>query len=108
MNTIAADFDGTLCEDKFPSIGEPKYKIIGFVKWLKSHGGKIILWTCREDIPEGDFLTQAVEWCRTYGLEFDYINENPEQCMGHPEKSRKIVADIYLDDKALNVRDIRG
>ena len=103
---IAVDFDGTLCKHNFPHIGEQEQvhrNIMNYVKGLKQQGNKIILWTCREDIPEGNFLTQAVEWCKEKGLEFDYVNENPECDFGHPEKVRKIVADWYIDDKAVHI-----
>lgn len=35
MLSITVDFDGTLCEDKFPEIGEPKEAIVGLVKELQ-------------------------------------------------------------------------
>lgn len=53
-------------------------------------------WTCRV----GERLQEAVEWCRGYGLEFDAVNENlPEiiECFG--TDTRKVCADIYIDDK---------
>ena len=31
-NIIAVDFDGTLCENKFPEIGEPNKPIIDYLK----------------------------------------------------------------------------
>jgi hypothetical protein len=105
LKYIAVDFDGTLCEHAFPGIGEVKpihKRLHDLIIQNQKEGCKIILWTCREDIPEGNYLTQAVDWCKTQGIEFDYINENPECDFGHPEKVRKIVADIYIDDKAFN------
>ena len=29
---IAVDFDGTLCEDRWPEIGEPNQEVIDYVK----------------------------------------------------------------------------
>lgn len=46
---VAVDFDGTLCTNVFPEIGEPKEKTIQFVKSLAASGSKIILHTCREN-----------------------------------------------------------
>lgn len=49
-------------------------------------------------------LHEAVEWCQQHGLEFDAINENlPEtlEWLGGTE-SRKIHADVFIDDKAVN------
>ena len=51
------DFDGTLCENDFPNIGEPNWVIINYVKKLKECGHYIGLWTCRE----GKILDEAVE-----------------------------------------------
>ena len=44
---IAVDFDGTLCENKYPEVGEPRRNVIDYVKTRREHGDKIILWTCR-------------------------------------------------------------
>jgi hydroxymethylpyrimidine pyrophosphatase-like HAD family hydrolase len=32
FNIIAADFDGTLCENKWPEIGEPNKELIAYLK----------------------------------------------------------------------------
>lgn len=106
---IAVDADGTLFRHAFPEIGEvlTVHKgIAEFCKEMQAKGHKIILWTCREDIPERAYLTEAVRFCESYhGLKFDYINENPEINYGHPEMVRKIMADMYIDDKAFNIND---
>lgn len=99
---IAVDFDGTLCTNKYPAIGKPKRKIIDLVKQLHPYN-TLILWTCRcnED------LAEALDWCAAHGLHFHYVNENvPENTEKYQNNSRKIYADIYIDDKAVNVRDI--
>lgn len=62
------------------------------IKWLKSKGATLILWTCRE----GQALENAKELLEENGLEFDAFNENADNYY----KSRKIVADIYIDDMA--------
>ena len=63
-----------------------------------------ILWTCREDIPNGqNYLSDAVSWCDSnVPFKFDYINENPEITFNHKELVRKIIADVYIDDAAIN------
>lgn len=101
----AVDFDGTLCEDKYPSIGKANESLIAKLIELREHGDKLILWTCRV----GDKLEQAVEWCKEHGLEFDRVNENlPELMEIYGSDTRKISADVYLDDKALRVRYYDG
>ena len=59
---IAVDFDGTLCTDCFPKIGQPNTALIELLQGLKQQGRQIILWTCRC----GNQLEEAVE-CR-YGI----------------------------------------
>lgn len=93
---IAVDFDGTLCENKFPEIGEPKKDILDAVKKLRQQGNKIILWSCRSGQP----LIKAVMWCAEQGLLFDAVNENlPEIIEMYGGDTRKVWADIYIDDK---------
>lgn len=45
----------------------------------------------------------AVEWCKARGLTFDTVNANlPELIDLYKNDCRKINADIYIDDKAVN------
>ena len=93
---IAVDFDGTLCEDKYPLAGAPNYKLINSLRYAKSHGNQIILWTCRT----GKDLEFAVDWCKDFGLAFDAVNENVKEAIErYGGDSRKVYADIYVDDK---------
>jgi hypothetical protein len=97
---IAVDFDGCLCKNAWPEIGEPnRIRILELVR-RRDAGDKLILWTCRE----GESLAEAVEWCRARGLEFDAVNENlPEMNAMYGNDSRKFGADEYWDDKAVTV-----
>ena len=100
---VAVDFDGTLCEDAFPDIGEPKYDIIKAVQEYKSYGWKIILWTCRNY----EFLDRAVMWCKRHGLEFDAVNKNlPEVQERFGGDTRKIYANVYIDDKNVLLKEV--
>ncbi|WP_278910354.1 hypothetical protein [Enterocloster bolteae] len=78
------------------------------IEWLimfREMGGKVILWTNRT----GKALETAVEFCKSNGLEFDTINENlPEILEQFGEDSRKITADLYIDDKACKQVFIKG
>ena len=95
----AVDFDGTLCEDSWPDIGKPNCILIPALLELKANGDKLILWTCRT----GDLLVKAVAWCKKQGLEFDAINENLPEMIGQVgSESRKVFADIYIDDKSIS------
>lgn len=96
----AVDFDGTLSLDsQYPNIGRFNTDLFEALIKLRNIGYLIVLWTCRE----GKELNKAVEWCKINGLEFDAINENPPII---PFKSRKVVADIYIDDRAYAPTDI--
>lgn len=102
---IAVDFDGTLCENAWPEIGAPKEGTIAYCKAARRAGCKLILWTNRADAR----LREAVRWCNAHGLYFDEINENlPEVVEAFGGDTRKIVADVYIDDKAKMAQDIES
>ena len=106
--TIAVDFDGTLCDYDFPNIGkqtEEHKRLLSRLIEMRQEGHKLILYTCRGDLSEFPVLTEAIEWCRAQGLEFDAINENVPGFVKKSGPSPKPVADFYLDDKAINVND---
>lgn len=97
---IAVDFDGCLCESKWPEIGEPNESVIRALIQRQREGAKLILWTCRS----GKLLDEAIEWSRTQGIEFDKVNENlQERIDEYGNDSRKISADEYWDDRAVYV-----
>lgn len=96
FKVIATDFDGTLCENKWPDIGEPNEEIIWYLREQQAAGVKIILWTCRV----GERLEEAVRWCYDQGLIFDAVNENiPEAIDLFGSDTRKIFANEYIDDR---------
>lgn len=101
--TIAVDFDGTICDNKFPACGLPKSDIIDSLKAMRENGHKIILFSCRE----GKYLEEALAYCKNFGLEFDAVNENlPELIDKFGCDCRKIGADIYIDDKSIQPNDL--
>ncbi len=95
MLTIAVDFDGTIVEHKYPAIGKEIPFAIETLKRLQEEDGcLLILWTCRR----GELLQEAVEYCRSRGLEFYAVNRDfPEESDDEPRY--KVVADIYIDDR---------
>lgn len=93
--TIAVDFDGTIVDDAFPEIGNPKLFAFETLRKLQDAGHLLILWTYRN----GSKLTEAVEFCKNNGIEFYAVNKSyPEETFSH-EISRKIHADIFIDDR---------
>jgi hypothetical protein len=94
---IAVDFDGTIVEHDYPKIGKERLFAFRTLKELEKQGASLILWTFRT----GKELEEAVEYCRNNGIEFYAINRNyPEEVIDETV-SRKIDADIYIDDKNL-------
>lgn len=88
---IAVDYDGTLSVN-----GKLDPVLISNLKAFQRRGATVILWTCRE----GSSLCEAVKTLRGAGFKPNYVNQNcPEgiRRMGHD--SRKVYADVYIDDK---------
>lgn len=72
FQTIAVDFDGTLCYSKWPELGQPNQALIEYLQ----------------------------EW--EQNLEFDAVNDNlPEIIEFYGHNSRKISCDYYIDDRML-------
>lgn len=93
---IAVDFDGTLCENKYPEIGAPNIDLLTYLIMEKRKGSRVILWTCRS----GRELVAAVKWCAEYRLIFDAVNENlPDVIKTFGSDTRKIFANEYIDDR---------
>lgn len=96
----AVDFDGCLCRNAYPDIGEPNVPVIEHLKALQKKGNHVILWTCRS----GEHLEAAVQWCAKAGLVFDAVNDNlPMMVEAFGSNPRKVYADQYLDDKAITI-----
>lgn len=95
---IAIDFDGCLCSDAWPDIGTPNWDVINRAKQEQEAGAGLILWTCRE----GQALQDAVNACRSWGLEFDALNESlPEWIDHYSTHTRKVGATEYWDDRSV-------
>ena len=65
---ICVDFDHTLSNAGYHSIGQPNKPLFNAFIKLKVQGHNIILWTCREDIQ----LQQAVDWYKEMMDDMDY------------------------------------
>lgn len=98
--TICIDFDGVIAqyqewqgEDKF---GAPVPGVQSALSTLKKQGYRVIIFTTRE-VTDG-----LKEYLKENGIEYDYINENPDQ----PKNSNqgKPIADLYVDDRTVCFR----
>ncbi len=95
---IAVDFDGTIVNHEYPHIGPLKEGAEKALRAFRKAGHKIIIWTCRHSENEKavrDFLTKE-------NIPFDTINMPiPGSDLG----TRKLYADIYIDDKGIRYSD---
>lgn len=94
---IAVDFDGTIVEHKYPKIGKEKPFAVKTLKLIQDKGHQLILWTYRS----GKELEEAVRFCEEKGLVFHAVNQNLYEDELTHSSSRKIYADIYIDDRNL-------
>jgi hypothetical protein len=93
---IAIDFDGTIVEDKFPGIGKAKPFAFETLKMLQADGHRIILWTYRH----GRKLEEAIQFLRDQDIHLYAVNRSyPEEAPHPSDVSRKIHADLFIDDR---------
>ncbi len=95
---IAVDFDGTIVEHAYPKIGkEIPFAINTLIRLQHEFHHQLILWSVRE----GELLEEAVEFCRSRGLEFYAVNKDFPEEDGQISQgySRKLKADIFIDDR---------
>lgn len=94
MKTYCFDFDGVIChlEDDVPyPERKPNYKIIREMHAIMERGDRIIIYTGRHI----NHLDDTLQWLNNYTVPYTHIQ------FGKP------VADLYIDDKGINVEDFR-
>lgn len=92
------DFDGTIVEANYPSIGVLKPNAKKIINQLFDEGHEIIINTCRAGIFEGD----AYKFLAENGIQYTFVNSNlPRLIQEFGQDCRKISADLYIDDKQL-------
>lgn len=94
---IAVDFDGTIVEHRYPSIGRIRPLAFETLSKLQAKGHRLILWSHRAEKK----LDDAVTFCLSNGIEFYAVNKNYPEEVWDENDSRKILADIYIDDRNL-------
>lgn len=93
---IAVDFDGVLNARAYPEVGATVAGAVEGMQLLRMMGHTLIIWTCRE----GQDQTDAVNWLLRKGIPFDGINCNTQENIErHSNDSRKVFADLYIDDR---------
>ena len=98
MAYIAVDFDGTVVSHEFPNVGHD-IGAVPVLKELVEKGHKLILCTMRGTKGDRNVLEEAINWFKSNGITLYGINNNPSQFRW--TNSRKIFADLYIDDQAL-------
>jgi len=98
--TIVVDFDKTIAEDLYPSIGRPMPGAKRALQRLRDAGYKVVIYSCRltEDPgkPSGEPQRQKAlmeEWLGKNGIPFDSVDDGRE---GKPHAAH------FVDDKALH------
>jgi len=100
--TLAVDFDGTIVEDAYPGIGKPRLFAFETLKKLQEEGHRLILWTYRSGVR----LEEAIDFCEENGINFYAVNRSFPEEEYSPSMSRKINADIFIDDR--NIGGVLG
>ncbi|NLD49637.1 MAG: hypothetical protein GX660_21020 [Clostridiaceae bacterium] len=97
---LTVDFDGTLfsTHPDFPKIGKQKliHKLVAcYIRYKHKRGWIIILNTMREN---GKGLEEAIQACEDYNIPIDLYNENFMPDIIRWGESRKIGAQLSIDD----------
>lgn len=91
-SVVAVDLDGTLCEGEFWGDGEPtpKQNMIDLIEKLYKAGHIIIIFTARNR----SYFQLTEAWLIKHKVWYHSL------CMN------KMGADLYIDDKCVNVKDV--
>ena len=95
---VAVDFDGTITKDNdFPhNIGVVREGCKEAIDYIREKH-KVVIWTCRS----GEYLEEMVKFLQENGISYDGINADI-----YTKTDRKIMADIYIDDKNIFCKEI--
>lgn len=105
--TIVVDLDGTLAEFDhwrgYTHIGNPIKKTVEYLKKKRAcNNAKIILHTCRVTTVDNKIHESSLFFIRRWMIDNKIEHLIDEIWMG----TGKPYGDVYLDDRAVNVRDI--
>ena len=93
---IAVDFDGTIVQDMFPEVGAVLPGAAKTLRRLHEAGHTIIIWTCRRD----ERLKEAICCLMREEIPYSRVNSNADEVVkAYGGDTRKICADMYIDDK---------
>ena len=92
---IAVDFDGTIVEHAYPSIGREIPGAFDCLRQFVADGHRLILWTTRE----GKLLEEAVRYCRNHDLEFYAVNSDTPGTLLEARSRKLATPNVYIDDR---------
>jgi galactitol-specific phosphotransferase system IIB component len=100
---IAIDFDGTIATDSYPELGTLLPKADFVLRKICIYGGKIAIWTCRSGPDEN----KVKKFLADNNIPYDHFNEPfPEIEALYANDlgitSRKVCADLYIDNKDIH------
>jgi hypothetical protein len=90
--TIAIDFDGTLCEHRYPECGPPRPAVVEAVRALHAMGWRVVVQSCRAQADDG-LLVEMAAWLAEHGVPCDEIWRGAGKPFAH----------AYLDDRGVAV-----
>jgi len=90
--TISIDFDGVLNDSEYPEIGEIDSGKIRIIRDWIDRGHTIIINSCRSDCVLSKSLYHG------FGSSIYYNKNNPANIEKFGGDTRKIYADVYIDD----------
>ncbi len=95
--TYCFDIDGTICTQDGEEYedAQPKQDIINYLNKLHAAGNTIILYTARGVTTGVDWNNLTRKQLIRWGVNYDSLH------FGKP------AADVYVDDKAVNVKDLK-
>jgi guanylate kinase len=95
---VSVDYDSTIVADEYPKIGEALPNAKEVMQYLFDRGHELIINSCRT----GEAEKQMVGWLRYHKYPYDWVNKNsPRMIKKYGTDTRKISADIHIDDKCL-------
>ena len=97
--TLVIDFDGTICEHRFPEVGAPKEGVRDALVAFKNAGCEIVIHSCRtasywERQNQAEQRMAIIEFMGEHDLPYDRICADD-----------KPLATFYIDDRALTFSD---
>jgi len=100
--TIVIDFDGTICDNKYPGVGAPKEGVQKALQKLKDFGYCLIISSCRMNMHLNGNKIEEVEKQKKIIEDFMAEHNIPYDMVSYASKP---VAFFYIDDRAITYED---